>query len=879
VSNSARDGTQEKPRSGYAWLDAAVDSGAEIVTANRRLARELSRHYAEQQVDCGKLAWLTPPVFYWRDWLGRLLDAAASPDRYLRRLDRASASILWEKCLAKRMPDGLIAFGGVVRQAEQAWQRVVEWQVPLNELAAAARSQDERLFAAAAGEFRDLITRNRWVDGACLAGAVAELLRAEPELASGRVIFAGFSRMTPAAEIVAAALREAGSEVSIRPAASPPAPVAVASFETEAAELRAAGAWAREILSGNASARIGIVCPGLESASEHYGRLICEGLAPGWQFAAARHTSVVNVSYGRRLSEYPTVAVALLALRWVCQGLAGREVSILLRSRNLGGLDYGDRSRLELLLRRFPDRAWTAGSLLAAVGGSRESAGAEDFLGFVKQVDQFKSMAGESGSPADCARRLDEFLSAVGWPGPEPLDSVGYQLVNRWRELLNEFARVASVQSSMTLFEAVSRVGSMAGDNVWQPEADTGPVQVLGVLEAAGLEFDHLWITGLDASQWPPPARPAAFLSNSLQRKYQMPDASPEAALEDAWTVMQQLLGSASDAVVSWSRRRDDSELMASPLLERLGVVAYTGPDDPGWIVRAAAGRARVETVVDDAGPPVADGEMVRGGAYTVQKQHVEPFRAFVEGRLGVRRADSFSYGLSASQRGDIVHNALHNLLAEKPDQARLGAWTAEERIRRIGAAIDAALVPHQRAANDVLNRLISIERTRLQRLLQNFIEAELGREPYSVAGLEESAELVREGVRLGLRVDRVDRLDDGRLAIIDYKTGQPGNFRNRDGELKEVQLVVYAEAIEGDIGGIAYINLDSRRILPRVAGAGWGAEEQGWNETLAGWREEVRRSIRALADGDLRINILQSTTESRPLAILSRAEELRRAG
>jgi probable DNA repair protein len=651
----------------------------------------------------------------------------------------------------------------------------------------------------------------------------------------------------------------------------------VASFESDAGELRAAGAWARERLAGNPSARIGIVCPGLETAADRVSRLVREGLTPGWQFAFGRRPSAVNVSFGRRLSDYGPVSVALLALRWICQGLPGREIGILARSRCLGTGDSGDRGRLELLLREFPDRAWTAGALLAAIDDSRAARGAAGFLAVVETIRDFAAAAEEKGSPVACARRIDAFLAATGWPGEEGLDSISYQLVNRWRELLSEFARVGNALPSMRLADAISRVGSMAADAVWQPETAAGPVQVLGILEAGGLEFDHLWICGLDASQWPPTASPASLLSNALQRRCGMPDASPKAALEDAWAVMNRLLGSAGDAVLSWSRLREDSELTASPLLERLDAAAYTGPGDPGWAVCSVAGRVRVDDITDDAGPPVATDETVRGGAYTVQKQYVEPFRAFAEGRLGVRRTRAFATGLSPSQRGDIVHNALHYLLAEKPDREQLAGWTPAQRLRNIGAAVDAALLPHQRAADAVLGRLISIERRRVLRLLQDFLDTETERAPFAIADLEKSLELEMHGVRLNLRVDRLDRLADGRLVVIDYKTGSSVSFSNRAGDLTEVQLVVYAEALDAAVAGLAYINLDSRQIQRRCAGAAWGDDEQDWEETLAAWRETVREAIRALAAGDVRIDLLQETADSRPLAILSRAEELRR--
>ena len=861
------------------WLFDAIDAGTAIVTANRRLARELSRRYADEQVGRGRQAWLTPAIFYWRDWLRRVLDSAAAPDRYPQPLDRRSTSLLWEQCLAKRLPDGTPGLAGIVRQAEHAWQRVIDWQVPVDEVRRTARSHDERLFAAAAVDFGTALSERGWVDSAQLAVTVIDVLRSEPVIAGDSILFAGFDRLSPLATQVMHTLEDCGTRVAVMPATGARAEVEVACFESGREELRAAGAWARALLSANPSAHIGIVCPGLESAPGQFARLLSEGLAPAWQFAGSGHAGPVNVSYGRRLSEYPTIGIALLALRWIAQGLPGREVSILLRSNGFSTGDAGVRSRLELRLRRFPDRAWTAQSLLAAIGGTAEADEAAPLVGFLTTIAAYAEAADERQSPLVCARRVDEFLAAIGWPGGESLDSTGFQLLNRWRELLNEFARVTRVQPTIRLAEAVGRISSMASDSIWQPETDSGPVQVLGLLEAGGLEFDHLWISGMDASQWPPPASPTPFLSNALQKNYGMPDGSPDQVLEDARALMQRLLGSANDTVVSWARVRDDSELTPSPLLERLETTGYEGPGDPGWTIREAAGTASVEKIVDDIAPAVGPDEQVRGGAYTVQKQHVEPFRAFAEGRLGIRRPDAFNCGLSPGQRGEIVHSALHNLLADRPDHRQLAGWDTDERVRRIGAAIDRALAPHQRATDEVLNRLISIERARLQRILRAFIDSELERPPFAVVGLEEAQFLERYGVRLGLRIDRIDRLDDGRIAIIDYKTGRAGHFRNRENRLTEVQLVVYAEAVTADVGALAYVHLDSRAIQWFGAGPGQGDDEEDWLESLVTWRAEVDEALQALAGGDARIDRMQSTTDSRPLAILSRAEERKRAG
>jgi ATP-dependent helicase/nuclease subunit B len=862
----------EPPVDPDAWLGQSVDGGAEVVTANRRLARDLITRYGEWQVRQGNRAWRTPPVTYWQDWLDRKLAAAADPDATPRRLDSASALVLWERCLAGRMPESVLGFAGIVHQAWQAWQRLSEWRVPLTAVLASARTQDEKLFAGAAADYADQLAAGDWVDSAGLGSVVADLLPTDPQLVPDQLVLAGFDRLAPAVEHVIAALRERDCEVTIRSAGDAAKRIEVASFEDEASELRAAGAWAAEKLAAHPGARVGVVCPELEADAVGVGRLVREGLVPGWQYGGESARHAVNVSYGRRLSDYPAIAAALLVLEWTVRGLPGRDLSVLLRSPFIGKRRAGDRARLELELRRHPDRQWTPSNFLAVTGS--ETA----FSDIASEVDDAAARREDLLTPSECVEAIHGFLTAIGWPGDMALDSSSFQLVNRWRELLNEFSRVAGVLAEMPFAEAISRLTAMARETIWQPEGDPGVVQVLGVLEAAGLTFDHLWVTGMDATRWPPASRPSAFLPRSLQIEYGMPDATPVASLAHAQLVMQRLVASTRECVFSWPRSLDDAELTPSALLDQWGGDAYDGPEDPGWTVGKVVSAATMGQLEDDDAPPVGGDEHVRGGAYTIQRQCTEPFRAFAEGRLGVTAPEPFRTGLAPSVRGNLIHNALHNLLSDRPDQGQVAAWTPAQRSQRIGTAVDSALASHQRHADEVTARILAIERSRLRLLLDAFLEAETERRPFEILGLESSLAYEHAGVELSLRVDRIDRLADGRLLVVDYKTGQPKRFATRSGELKDVQLVVYADAIDGDIGALAFVNVDSRQIAWQAAGGAWNPDEENdWAARLAGWRDEVREATRRLARGDARINVLQSAEESRSHAILSRAEECKR--
>ncbi len=865
----------------YPWLPDAVAGHAEVVTASRRLARELRGVYDDLQLATGKQSWHTPAIFFWGDWLGRKIESVADPASLPVRIDSFSASIVWERCLRAHMPDELLGFSGIVRQARQAWQHLNDWSVPVAELVAFARSQDERLFAKAASDYDAQLRAGSWIDGAGSAALLADLIARESVAVPGRITLAGFDRPAPSVTRVIEALGSAGCVVDTAPSPDVNTAVSMASFDSQDSQLRAAGAWARAALEKNADARIAIVSPTLESEAARTGRLILEGLAPGWQLAGAGHREAANVSYGRKLADIPAIAIALLILKWIPHGLSSREISLLLRSKSIGKGVVSGRSRLELILRKLPDRSWSAESFRRALQEREQSEDAQQLLTGVEKIVGFEKDNATVASPADWARQIDQLLGDLHWPGDMTLGSDEFQLVNRWRSLLNELAATVVVAPQMRLAEAIQRLTALAAETVYQPQAKGGMVQVLGTLEAAGMQFDGIWISDLDATQWPPVARPSVLLSRALQKKYAMPDATPIDTLEFSSRVLQRLVASADECVMSWARMKGDAELTASPLLDDIAAEKYNGPQDPGWFAAQQVGTNTMEQPADDDAPAVMPGEKIRGGAYTVQRQSTEPFAAFVYGRLGVQHLDAIETGLSASLRGSIIHNALHNLLTERPTQAEMKAWQDEELVQRIGSAIDNALAEHNKHADPVVQRILSLERSRLRGLLTNFVTEECNRSEFAIAEVEEAIDYSAFGVKLGLRFDRLDRMPDGSFLIIDYKTGAPKNLLNKDGQPADLQLVVYADALQQEVGGLALINIDSRSISYKGAGGSvdWdplGGED--WPQRLADWRALVHAALQNIAAGDVRINLLLSSAEGRRLNILSRLEEQKRA-
>ncbi len=860
----------------YDWLNEALtDDEAQVVTANRRLARTLGVAYGERQIASGILAWRSPLIFAWRDWQSALLDSVDVDDTLPARISDYQARVLWERCLKDVIDDPFLNYGNLARQCRDTWQRLHEWCVPLKHAEDAARGPDQGLFVRAASQYEEYLHARQWVDNATLPNLLIQFAQQGLLKAPRQVTLAGFDRLSPQVEDLCAALKSKGTRI-VRHQAARRGVAELRRFESPDAELRAAGAWARAQLSEDSSQQIAIVVGQLEQNAERSGALLREGFSPGWQYAPPRIAAALNVSYGARLADYPAVSIALLALRWLYSDLRSADISLLLRSPYLGMTPTTGRSLLELKLRELPDQFWTPEQLVFALQRRELAAEAEDWLARFGRLRDSLSAAANRMQPSRWAELLDTVLRTLNWPGDTPLGSADFQLDNRWRDLLNEFSRLELVSPQMGGAEAVARLASMAAEALFQPESEGAAVSVLGPLEAAGLEFDKVWMTGLTAEEWPASSRPLPLLARELQVTHDMPDATPDETARFARRVFDRVRSSASQCVISYPSTIGDAEQVPSALVDDLRVSERdcTRDGDPGW--HAMSLRERMSVVeASDRVPAVAPDEQLTGGAGTIQRQSSEPFSAFAFGRLGVRSIAPFTTGIAANVRGNLVHDALFHLYTGKPSQRDLLSWTEAERETRIKKALRQAFQRYERHADALLFNLLALEEARTAQLLRRVLQIDAERPPFTVASVEASTQARVGDIQLHLRCDRIDRAADGSLIILDYKTGVKKKFLTRDMP-REWQLVVYATLPQEAVGALALFNVDSRETF--IDGAGPALQEtQDWDVRLQEWKAAVLDLATQIARGDVRLNGRLSSRDAAPLALLSRIAELDR--
>src|SRR5258708_19150939 len=150
----------------------------------------------------------------------------------------------------------------------------------------------------------------------------------------------------------------------------------------------------------------------------------------------------------------------------------------------------------------------------------------------------------------------------------------------------------------------MSQLKKLCSDTLFQPETSDTPIQILGVLESAGIGFDHLWVSGLTDEAWPLRAQANPFIPVALQKKAGIPPASAESSLALDRRITEGCARAADEVVFSFFSKDQDLDLAPSPLILGFPEGAVPVPAFPRLRDLVFASR-KVSAIEDSVGPAV----------------------------------------------------------------------------------------------------------------------------------------------------------------------------------------------------------------------------------------------------------------------------------
>ncbi|MCB2048075.1 MAG: double-strand break repair protein AddB [Novosphingobium sp.] len=324
-------------------------------------------------------------------------------------------------------------------------------------------------------------------------------------------------------------------------------------------------------------------------------------------------------------------------------------------------------------------------------------------------------------------------------------------------------------------------------------------VSIYGLLEARMSRADLVICGGLVEGVWPGSAAPDPLLPPAVMRALGVPGADFRIGL--AAHDLAGALG-APEVVLSHALRDDGAPVVPSRFVLR--VKALLGELAERHEEKEAV---RLGRLLDDAPPvqepyprpkpdPSPEQRKVGISVTGLDRLRSDPYQFYASSILRLRRIDALDAEPSAAWKGTAVHEILDR-------------WhKAGETVSGLHPIADEVL--DTMSAHPLMR---SLWRPRLMAGLE-WIADEVSRlrsdEGRLVLGTEINGEMIVRGVRVHGRADRIDRLTDGTLAIVDYKTGQPPKARQvAEGFALPLGLV----ALIAQSGGFSGISGDPARF------------------------------------------------------------------
>lgn len=294
---------------------------------------------------------------------------------------------------------------------------------------------------------------------------------------------------------------------------------------------------------------------------------------------------------------------------------------------------------------------------------------------------------------------------------------------------------------------------------------------ILGMLEARLFQADLMILGGLNEGTWPPDPGADPWMSRPMRKEFELP--SPDFAVGlTAHDFVQ--CACAPEVVLTRAEREGGAPSVPSRWLDRLETVLQGAglkdalPATPwqGW----ARQLDKADTVAPCPRPeprPPAEHRRRRLSVTRIGTWMRDPYQVYARDILRLYPLDAIDAEPGAAERGTFMHDALARFVADYPDAL---PDQPLKKLKEYGVEAFGALLDNP--------EVYSFWWPRFERMAREFLKFEQDWRSRAKPGAQELTGEISVPVSTGDDftlygiADRIDRMNDGAVAIIDYKTG-----------------------------------------------------------------------------------------------------------
>jgi ATP-dependent helicase/nuclease subunit B len=291
---------------------------------------------------------------------------------------------------------------------------------------------------------------------------------------------------------------------------------------------------------------------------------------------------------------------------------------------------------------------------------------------------------------------------------------------------------------------------------------------IRGTLEARLVSADRVVLGGLVEGVWPGEVQDDPWLSRPMRARVGLSPPERQIGLS-AHDFAQALAG--PEVILTRARKIDGTPALPARWLSRLEALLGTDPrwkatlanDAVAWD-RTLAGAGETGAKLDPPRPtPPVEARPRSLYVTSIEKWLRDPYAIYARYVLGLRPLDPIDADVDARDRGNMIHEALEVFAKRFPGDL---PPLPEAELLEIGRRIFAKHMDRPAVAAFWWPRFVRIAEWFAS------LQTERQADGFRIAAVECAGELDLDGFTLTARADRIDKGPDGRLVVIDYKTG-----------------------------------------------------------------------------------------------------------
>lgn len=304
----------------------------------------------------------------------------------------------------------------------------------------------------------------------------------------------------------------------------------------------------------------------------------------------------------------------------------------------------------------------------------------------------------------------------------------------------------------------------LAGVSVRPPQGGHPRITILGLIEAQLAQADLMILGGLNEGTWPGLPAPDPWLAPRVRRELGLPGLESRIGL--AAHDFASALG-APNVLITRARRGSGGPAVASRFWLRLKAMAgaqWKAADRYALLAQAIDRPAMHRPERRPAPVPPLSVRPQLIPVTDVDRLKADPYAFYARRILRLARLDPVDADAGPAWRGTAVHEILQH-------------WAEEKRFDPADLEARARAMFERPEVHPLLRALWQ------PRLIEaiRWIAAEVAKDKAEgriIVAVEQEGRAEVAGVTLMGKADRIDRLTDGRIGIIDYKTGKPPSAR-----------------------------------------------------------------------------------------------------